>query len=142
MKTAFACILLAACTSSSPTDKVVPPDTQVFRSLYPTAQGVQETPPFTIDLATCAFEKHEVALGGVEPSSQFALAHTNDKGECEVWVGYDSMVQLHADMYCAFPPSGSIDVVHGEAGGMGGCGGPPGTLPLTIESPSCVTLSQ
>jgi hypothetical protein len=141
MKIAFACVLAAACTSTSPTDKVVPPDNQVFATLYPTAAGVQETPPFTLDLGACAFAKHEVALGGVEPSSQFALAHVNDRGECEVWVGYDSMVQLHADLYCAFPPSGTIDVVQAATSG-GGCGGPPGTLPLTIQSPSCVTLSQ
>ncbi len=140
MKIALAAVLLAACASSPPPDKVVPPDPSELQTLYPQAQRVAETSaPFSLDLATCAFEKHQISVGQVEGGNQYALSHLNDSGQCEVWVGYEGNTGLHGDLYCAFEPSGSIEVTNGQVG-MGGCGGPPGTQPLTITSASCVSL--
>jgi hypothetical protein len=133
---------LVACTSS-PQPKITPPDTSELTSLYPTAPRVQETPPFAIDLSTCSFTNHAVPTGAVEGGDRFALAHTTDTGECEVWLGYNGMIGMHADMYCAFEPAGTANVVEGSPStGGGGCGGPPGTLPLTIDSNRCVPVTN
>ena len=141
MKIALVSVLLAACASSNPPDKVLAPDPSVLQSLYPDATSVAETSaPFSIDLATCAFAKHQIAVGQVEGGNQYAMTHLADDGTCEVWVGYDGNTGLHGDLYCSFEPAGSIQVTTGQAG-MGGCGGPPGTLPLTIASDRCVTTT-
>ncbi len=139
MKIALSVVLLAACTSAPPPAKITPPDTAELTTLYPTAQRVQEAPPFTLDLGTCAFENHAVPVGDVEGGDQFALTHVNDAGQCEVWIGYNGNTGLHGDIYCAFDAYGTVNVTTGSSG-MGGCGGPPGTLPLAIDSPQCVAL--
>lgn len=140
MKLALASVMLAACASSNPPDKVVAPDQSELAALYPDASRVAETSaPFSIDLATCAFAKHQIAVGQVEGGNQYALSHLTDDGHCEVWVGYEGNTGVHGDVYCAFEPTGAIQVTTGDSG-MGGCGGPPGTQPLTITSDRCVTL--
>ena len=141
MKIALASVLLVACTSSNPPDKVVAPDPSVLQSLYPDAtRGAETSAPFSIDLATCAYAKHQIAVGQVEGGNQYAMTHLDDNGMCEVWVGYEGNTGLHGDVYCSFEPSGTIEVTNGQTG-MGGCGGPPGTQPLTITSDRCVTLA-
>jgi len=138
MRIALASVVLAACASSPPPDKVVVPDQSELVALYPDAARVAETSaPFSIDLATCAFAKHEVALGD---GSQYAMSHVNDDGLCEIWIGYEGNTGLHGDVYCAFEPTGTALVTTGSSGDGLSCGGPPGTQPLTITSNRCVSL--
>jgi hypothetical protein len=128
-------VLLAACTSSPPSPTVAPPDSSELAALYPSATPVVESSlPFAIDLGACAYATHVVSDG------RFALAHPTATGECELWIGYTSQLGTHADIYCAFEPTGTASVAEATASTGGGCGGPPGTLPLTVASPRCVAI--
>lgn len=138
MKLTLAAVLLAACADSATPEKIVPPDHQALMDLYPTVQRVTETGPFALDLGTCETANHAVSLG--DAGNQFVLAHVNDAGACEVWIGFASTeTGLHADYYCAFEPYGTASVTT-DTSGSSGCGGPPGTQPLAIQSPRCVAL--
>jgi hypothetical protein len=133
---------LVACTSSQPQPKITPPDSSELVSLYPNATRVTALPPFAIDLSSCTFANHVAPVSGVEGGERFALAHTTDTGECEVWLGYNGNTGTHADIYCSFEPAGTANVTEGSPSTGGGCGGPPGTLPFTIDSTRCVAVTN
>ena len=135
--------LAAGCTDSSDS-QVVAPDPQVFAALYPTAARQVESPPFSIDLQTCATARH--AVPGAQ-GDQFAFTHLSDDGYCQVWLGYDETAPaqtLHSDIYCELDPTGTADVVLASAAttGGGGCGGPPGAPVLSIASARCIAIAQ
>lgn len=135
--------LAAGCTDQADST-VVTPDPQVFAALYSTASRQVASPPFSLDLATCATARH--AVPG-EQGDQFVLAHLSEDGHCQVWLGYDetSPAQiLHTDIYCELAPTGNADVVLASpaAAGAGGCGGPPGAPVLSIASARCIPIAQ
>jgi hypothetical protein len=136
MKILLSALLLAACAADTQkTETIVPPDSSALRQLYPTAAQQQVTAPFAVDLGACN------TVASVDSANQFALTHMNADGRCEVWIGYNAETGLHADTYCVFDPYGTETVVTAAAATTdGGCGGPPGTLPLTIQSPRCVSV--
>jgi len=141
MNLALLAILLGACAAETQTPPVTPPDTRALTDIYSTVQQQAEaSAPFAIDLGACDTTNHTVALGD---GKQFALSRVNDAGQCEIWVGYATGEGLvHADTYCLLEPYGTTQVVLGSASSSssGGCGGPPGTQPLTIQSTRCVSL--
>ena len=140
---AMLCGLAVGCTD--PADPaIVAPDPQVFAALYPSAARQVESPPFSLDLATCATARH--AVPG-EQGDQYVLAHLSADGHCQVWLGYDETAPpqiLHTDIYCELEPTGVADVVLAspESSGAGGCGGPPGAPVLSIASSRCIPITQ
>ena len=140
---AVLCGLAVGCVApAEPT--VATPDPQVFAALYPSAARQVESPPFSLDLATCATARH--AVPG-EQGDQFVLAHLADDGHCQVWLGYDEVAPaqiLHTDIYCELEPTGNANVVLAspESSGAGGCGGPPGAPVLSIASSQCIAITQ
>lgn len=139
-KTSLVAVLLAGCTSSS-NPPVTPPDPQALSTLFPASPRVEQTPPFTLDLAACAYTRYAVPDGSIGDS--FVLAHPSDSGDCEVWIGFATDLGEHADVYCSFDRDGTAQVTAGATSGApGGCGGPPGSQMLSIASPRCIALAQ
>ncbi|MGE5183988.1 MAG: hypothetical protein ACM31C_18080 [Acidobacteriota bacterium] len=132
-------VLAVGCTSASQ-PQVTPPDPQMLPALFPPSPRVETTPPFTLDLAACAYTRYAVPDGTVGDS--FVLAHPSDDGHCEVWIGFATDLGEHADVYCSFEQVGTAQVTTGSTGGPGGCGGPPGSQMLSIASSRCITLAQ
>ena len=140
MNLALLAVLLGACAAETQAPTVTPPDTHVLTDLYPSVQQKAEaSAPFAIDLGACDTANHTVAVGD---GKQFALSRINDAGQCEVWVGYATGEGvIHADTYCLLEPYGTAQVIASSASSsQGGCGGPPGTQPLAIQSTRCVAL--
>ncbi len=140
MKTSLVLLVLTVGCTSPSQSQVTPPDPQMLPALFPSSPRVETTPPFTIDLAACAYTRY--AVPDAQVGDSFVLAHPTADAHCELWIGFATDLGEHADVYCSFEQDGTAQVTTGTSGGLGGCGGPPGSQMLSIASSRCIALAQ